>query len=117
GSTYQGAAGVWAGANYYGTSALTNSLLTTTGATFQLTSAKFELSPVVTPFQQMPVQQELARCQRYYEKSYDLGILPGTALARTGQEFFGYWGTSAASYSFGVRYKTPKRAAPAVTLF
>jgi hypothetical protein len=59
----------------------------------------------------------LARCQRYYEKSYDLGIPPGTALARTGQEFFGYWGTSAASYSFGVRYKTPKRAAPTVTLF
>jgi hypothetical protein len=72
---------------------------------------------VVTPFQQLPAQQELARCQRYYEKSYDLGVLPGTALARTGQEFFGYYGTTGAAYSFGVRYKTPKRAAPSVTLY
>jgi len=117
GSTYQGAAGSWTGANDYGTSALTNSILTTTGATFEIANAKLEVSPVVTPFLQLLAQQELARCQRYYEKSYDLGVLPGTALGRTGQEFFGYWGASTATYSFGVRYKTPKRAAPVVTLY
>jgi hypothetical protein len=39
GATYQGTAGAWASSNYYGTSALTNSILTTTGATFQITNA------------------------------------------------------------------------------
>ena len=117
GSTYQGTGATWAGSNFYGTSALTNSILTTVNATFQITNVKLEIAAAASPFRRRPVQQELALCQRYYEKSYDPGIVPGTALARTGQEFFGYWGTSAAAYSFGVRFKVPKRAASTVTLY
>jgi len=117
GSTFQGTGATWASADTFGTSALTNSLLTTAGATFEITNVKLEVAPAASPFRRRPFQQELALCQRYYEKSYDPGVLPGTVLARTGQEFFGFWGTTNATYSFGIRFKVPKRAQATVTVY
>ncbi len=117
GGTFQNTGATWAAGDYFAASSQSNSLLTTAGSTFEITNVKFEMAPASSPFRRRPIQQELALCQRYYEKSYDLGVLPGTAAARTGQEFFGFWGTTNATYSFGIRFKVPKRAAAAVTVY
>ena len=45
----------------------------------EITELQFELNSIATDFEYRNVTQELALCQRYYSKSYDLDVLPGTA--------------------------------------
>jgi len=53
-------------------------------------------------------QQELALCQRYYEKSYDIGTVPGTGSNTAGM--FGITGaTVIQNYAAGVKFATAKR--------
>ena len=46
--------------------------------TFHFWGVQVERGSVATPFEQRPIQQELALCQRYYEKSYSINTAPGT---------------------------------------
>lgn len=46
---------------------------------FELTGVQLEAGPTATPFERRPIGQEIQLCQRYYEKSYDLGVAPGTS--------------------------------------
>jgi hypothetical protein len=81
----------WQTGSFYGTSSQTSTVLTTIGATFQIAQVSvipqdFTLagaSNVDIPFQRAgrTIQQELAMCQRYYEKSYEVDVAPGTATA------------------------------------
>jgi hypothetical protein len=56
---------------------------------------------------------ELALCQRYYEKSYDLEIAPGTTGSFVGSFFIFKSGTN--SFLQSVSFKVRKRAAPTMT--
>jgi len=67
GATYLGTAGSWAAAAYYGATGQTN-LVATSGATFYLTGVQLEAGDTATPFEHRSYGQELALCQRYYEK-------------------------------------------------
>lgn len=49
------------------------------GATFYVTGVQLEQNYQPTPFEQRPIGVELQLCQRYYEKSYDIGTTPGTS--------------------------------------
>ena len=42
---------------------------------------QLEKGPTATPFEHRPIGTELSLCQRYYEKSYDLNVVPGTATS------------------------------------
>ena len=44
---------------------VTNTHITTDESTFQITGVQFELGEVATPFELMPIADDLARCQRY----------------------------------------------------
>jgi hypothetical protein len=44
--------------------------------TFEIAQVQLEPGPVATPFEQRPIGTELALCQRYYEKSYEIGTSP-----------------------------------------
>ena len=55
----------------------TGALLASQTLTFD--DAQFELGSSPTAFEQRPINTELALCQRYYEKSYDLTTVPGTS--------------------------------------
>lgn len=48
---------------------------------FWLTGVQLEPGTSATNFEFRPFQQELALCQRYYEKSYGLDTAPGTATS------------------------------------
>ena len=55
-------------------------VVTTLGtATLQLTGVQLEAGTLATPFEFRHFSHEVALCQRYFEKSYDFGVSPGTA--------------------------------------
>ena len=64
GSSLSGAAGSWAGANYYGVTGAT-SVVGTSGVTFYITGVQLEKGTVATSFDYRPYGTELALCQRY----------------------------------------------------
>jgi hypothetical protein len=66
GSTYSGAAGAWAAADYRSATGAT-SVVGTNGATFYITGVQLEKGSTATSFDYRPYGTELALCQRYYE--------------------------------------------------
>jgi hypothetical protein len=83
GTTYEGTANTWQAGNISRIS--TNvKLCATTGATFQFTGVQWEVGSAATAYEQMPYQVELARCQRYFEKSETQGTAILTASRDTG---------------------------------
>jgi hypothetical protein len=67
GSTYSGTANAWAGTRYHSATGAT-SVVGTSGATFYITGVQLEAGSVATPFERRQYGQELALCQRYYQK-------------------------------------------------
>jgi hypothetical protein len=67
GSTRQGTAGAWTGTNYYGATGET-SIVGTSGATFYITGVQLEQNTSATPFERRMYGQELANCQRYFQR-------------------------------------------------
>jgi len=53
---------------------VTNTHITTDESTFQLTGVQFELGDVATPFELLPIADDLARCQRYFYKFLSTNI-------------------------------------------
>lgn len=49
----------------------------TANNTFSITGVQLELGSVATAFEDRPFAEELALCQRYYEKSYAYGVYAG----------------------------------------
>lgn len=74
---------------------------------------QFELGTSPSAFNRRDIQQELAMCQRYYEKSYDLSTAPG------GLTFGGSISTFPAAYAvyFPIQYKVMKRVTPTTLTF
>jgi hypothetical protein len=79
GSTYSGTAGVWTGGAKYSATGVVNPM-TTSGATFYITGVQLEKGSTATSFDYRPYGTELALCQRYFQKSYDIGTVPGTSV-------------------------------------
>ena len=58
--------------------------IATSGATFYITGVQLEVGETATPFEHRSFGDELARCQRYYEKAYDYGTAPSDYNQRYG---------------------------------
>jgi hypothetical protein len=83
------------------------------GKTIYIGDAQFEIGPKCTTIERRPYGLELALCQRYYEKSYDLATVPGTGTAAGCVSFT----VPSNSGRANVRFQTRKRAAPALTYY
>jgi len=73
GSGFDGTAGAWQSTSDFMTPS-SNRLVGTSGATLYITGVQLEIGEEATPFEHVPYDVELARCQRYYYKLYDIGI-------------------------------------------
>jgi hypothetical protein len=104
GSTYTGAAGAWASATYLGATGAT-SVVGTNGATFYITGVQLEQNTSATPFERRLYNQELANCQRYYQKIID----PPMRGVGTG-------GTSGGASRLCLFFATTMRAVPTISI-
>ena len=119
GSSYTGGtAGTWAADPAYGCGSPVNGIASN-GNIFAITGVQLEQNTTATPFERRLYNQELANCQRYYEKSYDLATLPGTGGTPNGytQTFANNGVTTAGYIGCSERFKVEKRAAPTMTSY
>jgi len=107
--------GSWLATNDFTTSSCTH-LVATNAATWQITGVQLEVSDHATDFEYRDFQSELSRCMRYYEKSYNYGVAPGTATNVGYLTNGGFTAANSASHAArGLqKYIVPKRAVPTI---
>ena len=88
----------------------------TANATWQITGVQLEAGSVATPFEHRQYGQELALCQRYFAKSYNQSVAPGTASNYNGAP--GRFVDATQSYAaVQVFFPVSMRATPTATLY
>jgi hypothetical protein len=117
GSTLSGTAGSWSSSTFVSATGAT-SVVGTNGATFYITGVQLEQNTSATPFERRLYNQELINCQRYYEKSYNVDVVPGTS---TGAGVVGATGVQGATTGNEVSaagfFRVTKRATPTISYF
>ena len=114
GTTYSGTAGTWSSSNYYSATGAV-SVVGTSGATFYITGVQLEKGSTATSFDYRSIGTELALCQRYFERSYNIG-------AATGSFTNGFIGfntpiNSASDVPSNILYKVTKRDTPTIVIY
>ena len=120
GSTYQdtGASWITTGTIKIATSNQVNAVDNASNL-FRITGVKLELGSVATPIQFVPFEEELARCQRYYQKSFDYAVAPAqNAGVNIGEQYWHANAAGAVTVSSPTIYLRPRmRVEPLPTLF
>ena len=96
----------WASAVNANRAAGVVNLADTIGNYINITGVQLEIGDTATPFEVMPYDMQLARCQRYYEAISKTAIQDNICNAHC-------WNTTTA---YGVLQYSRKRAAPSITL-
>ncbi|MES2972381.1 MAG: hypothetical protein V4757_02175 [Pseudomonadota bacterium] len=119
GATYQTTAGAWAAGNFHTTSGQTN-FMATIGNDMYFADMQIETGSIAARVvENVPYALELARCQRFYAKSYNQGVVPG-AVSRLGELSFASTTTvlsAGTTNNFCVRFPAAMRTAPTVSLY
>jgi hypothetical protein len=108
-SDRSGTAGAWANAAYFSATGAT-SVVGTNGATLYITGVQLEKGTQATAFDYRDFGNELALCQRYFEKSYARGTVPAT-VTEVGSAYT-LVGNSAGNPASNVYFKVSKRTTP-----
>ena len=113
GSNFQASSdNAWESANNMGSASAPN-IMDSTSNTFFLYGVQMELGAVATAFEHRPIGVELALCQRYYAKSYQVSTDPG---ANTNDGAFEmYVGSSNKVEKGTVFFPVHMRSSPSVT--
>lgn len=90
-------------------------ILDTLNATFYVTGVQFEVGLTATPFESRPFGTELALCQRYFEKSYNINKT-GFSFSINGGESYGM-SHPLSLYRGGVKFAVNKRTVPVVSTY
>jgi hypothetical protein len=114
GSSFQTTAGAWNTGNFRATANQVNACDSTLND-FRLSQIIIVPGEVAVPFVGRSHGNELSRCERYFEKTYDQGTNPGTATEVGGH--FERKSDTLSSVLWGHNYHTSKRSAPAITIY
>lgn len=115
GSTYQTTAGTWQTGNFIATSGQVNACDSTSND-FRITGIRVDPGAAAVAFVLPDHEQELERCQRYYQKSYAIGTNPGTATSFVNCSTAEAYSTSACVCNNAV-FSPRLRATPTVLLY
>ena len=116
GSNRNGTASTWqTAASYYTRTSGSTNWIATNGATFYLTGVQFEVGSVATPFERRLYGQELALCQRYYQKSFAQGTVPQNLVYTVSTTIACHGGSN--GWSPHIPFKVTMRASPTVTTY
>jgi hypothetical protein len=117
GSNWNTTAGAWQSGEFFRVSG-SQSVVGTNGATWYVTGVQLEEGTAASPFENRLYTTELQLCQRYYEKSYDVGTAPATNTNLGNTFCIGrITATSTIDYCTTVQYKVPKRATPSLSFW
>jgi hypothetical protein len=91
-------------------------LADSTANEFYITGIQLEAGTTASDFEFLPVDVNLGRCQRYYEKSYDTSVTPGISISTGSVQ------SSQASNGFNDAvypgyFKVEKRSAPSMAFY
>jgi hypothetical protein len=94
-----------------------DSFYSSTDNNFFITGVQLEVGSVATPFEHRSFGEELALCQRYFQRTYAYGTATGTATT-----VGALVGSMAVTHTFGdaggtFKFPVVMRAAPTITLF
>jgi len=100
----------------------TNAVVTTASATWQITDCQLEVGEQATPFEHRSFADELYRCKRYYQKSFNYATAPENSTSATNVSYnggiLGYSGTNNNGALTGFWQFSPEmRATPTVTKY
>jgi hypothetical protein len=93
---------------------------TTAGDFLHITNAQLEVGTSATPFERRLFNQELANCQRYYQKSYAASVVPGSSTTSENADMVQTsWGNAATSEIAGGTWVLPvvMRSAPTGSIY
>jgi hypothetical protein len=115
GPTYSGTQNTWVNSVVLSGTSDQNTWISTLNSTFQITGVQLEVGKVATPFEHRSYGEELALCQRYFEKSFNQTDAPSAGLAipdrRAGVVF------GSVNYGFEVNFSVAKRTAPTMVYY
>jgi hypothetical protein len=115
GSNFHTTPNAWQTGSFLSTSNQVNGVASVSDQ-FRLAGVQVEAGSVATEFEKRNIQQEIELCQRYYEKSYDLTINPGSAVSE-GIVYLRVGDPASGIMTIYSKYQTPKRALPIITLY
>ena len=93
-------------------------LADSTSNEWYITGVQLEAGTSASDFEFLPVDVNLNRCLRYYQKSYSLDVFPGTNTTNGLHTTDGSAGGLTTGYLYGdIDFKVAMRTAPTVTLY
>jgi hypothetical protein len=118
GSTFTGTANTWNTSTIFQPTGSTN-LVSTNGATLYISGVQLEQNTSATPFERRLYNQELANCQRYFEKGFAIDTAPtdGSGDYFNGGALGVFAFDANALRTLPITYRVEKRASPTVTLY
>jgi hypothetical protein len=90
-------------------------LVSTSGATLNITGVQLEKGSTATSFDYRPYSTELQLAQRYYEKSYNTEVVPGTGTSVSMTSFMSTIGAGTQLWGSSTFFKVTKRATPTIS--
>ncbi len=114
GSSRAGTAGAWVASDFQGVTGQTNGVAAVTDymqiTGVSLIAGSTPVSSGMSQYAVLPFEQELERCQRYYEKSFDYGTAPAQNAGFGGSAIFIATKAGAVAINSNTfHYKVPKR--------
>ena len=94
-------------------------LADSTSNEWYITAVQLEAGTTASDFEFLPFDVNYQRCKRYYQKTYDYGTAPGTAI-ENGWSWYGTdYNVSVTStfQSQGIKFETQMRSSPSLTLY
>jgi hypothetical protein len=112
GTNFHTTADAWQAGNFLSTVNQVNNLDSASNF-FRIRDMQLELGSVATTPEYEDYETKLAKCQRYYEKSYNQNDAPGTATSNGAATIV----IETATQGQGFMFKTHKRTTPTVTTY